>query len=98
MSCCMMSPHRLACRPQLRRPLTSASFHGVLVLSSHHMTIPSQSGLSYFVINTCHPQRLSYPSVTLQVSNAAFSFLFSSVTISLSLSLSRPPLYTPAPV
>src|SRR6218665_1576936 len=34
-------------------------FHGVFVFSSHHMTVPSQSGLSYFVNNACHPQRLS---------------------------------------
>ena len=28
------------------------SFHGVFVLSSHH-AVPSQSGISYFVSNTC---------------------------------------------
>jgi len=35
------------------------SFHGVFILSSHHMSVPSQSGLSYFLSNASHPQRLS---------------------------------------
>src|SRR6218665_1543285 len=66
-SCCIMSLHRF-CRPLLPHPLTSAvinSFHGVLILSCHHMTVPSQSGLWYFVSNAC------YSSVFLMT-----SFLF----------------------
>ena len=35
------------------------SFHWVFVLSSHHITVPSQSGLLYFVRNACHSQHLS---------------------------------------
>ena len=58
MSCCIISPHRFLCRPRLRRPLTF-TFHGVFVLSSHQMTVPSQSGLSYYVSNAWHLQRLS---------------------------------------
>src|SRR6218665_1940789 len=36
------------------------SFHGVFVLSSHHMTVPSQSGLLHFVSDACHSKRPFY--------------------------------------
>src|SRR6218665_3640448 len=57
MSCCIMSP--IASSAVSVNLCHHSSFHGVFVLSSHHMTVPSQSGLSYFVSNACHPQRLS---------------------------------------
>lgn len=41
------------------RPQLSQSHHTVFIFSSHHLTVPSQSGLSYFVTNTCHSQQLS---------------------------------------
>src|SRR6218665_618679 len=44
------------CRPRLLHLLISAaihdSFHGVFVLCFYHMTVPSQSGLSYFATLT----------------------------------------------
>src|SRR6218665_2606427 len=57
MSCCIMSP--IASSAASVDLCHHNSFHGVFVLSSHHMTVPSQSGLLYFVSNACHSQRLS---------------------------------------
>src|SRR6218665_2041884 len=54
MSCCMMAPHRFFCLPRLWRPLTSAVII-LFILPFHHMTVPSQSGLLYFLSNACHP-------------------------------------------
>src|SRR6218665_2244920 len=45
--------------------MSSYYSHGVFGLSSHHMTVPSQSGLSYFVRNACRPQHLSDDLISL---------------------------------
>jgi len=46
------------------------SFQAAFVQSSHHMTVPSQSGISYFVSNVGHSQSLSddlTPFIILQL-------------------------------
>src|SRR6218665_2453273 len=100
MCCCMMSPHRFFCRPRLRRPLTSAviilfmEFSSSLLITC--MTVPWQSGLSYFVSNACHPSVflmtsllfLSFSETPSIHHSILISVLFSSPS-SLSLSLTR---------
>src|SRR6218665_4034618 len=55
MSCCMMSPHRFLCRPQLRRPLTYA----VIILfmefsSSLLITWPYHHSLASLILSVMH--------------------------------------------
>ena len=78
------------------------SFQGVFVLSSHHMTVGPTIAMASRILSVLHatpasfwwPHSFTNFSVRLQISTAAFSFMFSPVAPALSLSLSRPLLHT----
>jgi len=103
MSCCIVSPPSLLLSSSTAASVDLRcrnSFHGVFVLSSQHMAVPSQSGLSYFVRNAYLPSVFRMTSfLLLSFSDSEtpsidyiilISVLYSSLAFPLSLLMSRP--------